>query len=69
MRASVLAHLPALVLTRRAKTVMKGAAALGLPQASDANEGAGYAGGIMSAALDGAQSAQILLAGEPSCPV
>jgi len=32
-------------------------------------EGAGYAGGIMSAALDGAQSAQILLTGEPSCPV
>jgi len=32
-------------------------------------EGAGYAGGIMSAALDGAQSAQMLLGGEPSRPV
>jgi len=32
-------------------------------------EGAGYAGGIMSAALDGARSAQILVTGEPSLPV
>jgi len=32
-------------------------------------EGAGYAGGIMSAALDGARTAQTLLAGGPSLPV